>query len=70
MGDDNGNGIVFGAGFFVGLIITLMAVRGFLRFIDPPMAVEIEQNKAIEAGVGRWTIDQKTGSKKFVYGVQ
>lgn len=27
-----------------------------------------EQQKAIEAGVARWTIDEKTGLKEFHYG--
>jgi hypothetical protein len=28
-----------------------------------------EHAKAIEAGVGRWVVDAKTGEKAFVYGV-
>lgn len=27
-----------------------------------------EQKKAVEAGVGRWVVDEKTGDRRFEYG--
>lgn len=32
------------------------------------IGIGTEQRKAIEAGVGRWTIESKTGKKQFEYG--
>lgn len=31
-------------------------------------AKEMEESKAIKAGVGRWEIDPATGKKSFIYG--
>lgn len=34
------------------------------------MATDFQRHLAIEAGVGRWTIDENTGDSLFVYGVK
>lgn len=54
----------FLAGWFVGVITFIVFAENAPNI--PP--VKREREKAIEAGVGRWTIDEKTGDRKFVYG--
>jgi hypothetical protein len=73
-GRDLGNAIagfykaIFGLMLGGGLVVALAV--GFIVFAitSSGTSLDDERNKAIEAGVGRWVIDSKTGDRKFVYG--
>lgn len=60
-------------GFFLGLVTGVMVMMLFGVFVIGPdmahTAIRKEQQKAIEADVGRWEIDPRTGAKEFRYGV-
>lgn len=38
--------------------------------VGSAVATNQERQKAIEAGVGRWVVDARTGERQFVYGVE
>ena len=54
------------------IMVTLAILLGITATVLPIVAhyeaVAEERKKAIDAGVGRWVIDAKTGEKEFVYG--
>lgn len=47
------------------LVVVLLALGSASGFT---LARRLEQNKAIEAGVGRWVIDENTAAVSFEYG--
>lgn len=51
------------SGFIFGLILGLM-----LGIYGAQDARQFEQQRAIEAGVGKWVIDAQTGERRFEYG--
>lgn len=52
------------------VVVALLHFAGFLNGYrsGERIGVEREQQKAVEAGVGRWTIDPVSGEKTFEYG--
>ena len=54
----------------LGVLIVLLVCSGALNGHDAGFkaGARAEQQKAIAAGVGRWTVDQETGERRFVYG--
>lgn len=56
------------AAFFV---LAVLAVVSIVPFVIGSLAAESdEQQKAIQAKVGRWVLDGETGRKAFVYGCE
>ena len=53
-------------------IVMWLALAGALFFIGVgtglSLATGIEQQKAIDASVGHWSIDAESGEREFVYG--
>ena len=49
------------------------ALLAFIAFVGfacgGGCGMRLARNEAIEAGVGQWVIDAKTGERSFVYGV-
>ncbi len=66
--EDVGNAFV--GGFILGGMVgmALMILAGI--FLATPAAISHEQQKAVDAGVGRWKVDAKTGDREFHYGTQ
>lgn len=50
------------------LFVILVAVHICGMYSGYAIATKQEQDKAVNAHVGRWTIDRKTGIPKFEYG--
>lgn len=48
------------------ILVVVLLVCGFSGGFT--LARRLEQNKAIEAGVGRWVIDENTAAVSFEYG--
>ena len=51
---------------FIGVVALIIACWLLIRGYDAGTGAERE--KAIAAGVGRWTVDAKTGERTFLYG--
>ena len=56
------------AAFFVLAVLTVVSIVPFV--IGSLAAESDEQQKAIQAKVGRWVLDGETGRKVFVYGCE
>lgn len=56
--------------FNVVLVIMAMLIATGCYFGGRDRATRDCQQEAIKAGVGRWSIDEETGERKFVYGVR
>ena len=53
---------------FFWVSVTMASVFSFL--IGVGCGKDYERQKAIEANVGQWTVEEKTGKVEFVYGVK
>jgi hypothetical protein len=55
---------------FVGVILCLAGCGGCIQGNDMGFkyGVATERQKAVDAGVGRWVVDETTGATTFVYG--
>ena len=58
---------MFSSGLALGFILSGIFFM-VITFIVTNRVVDDERRKAIEAGVGRWIVDHKTGDRTFKYG--
>ena len=68
MSDRDEAGCVMAGLFFAGIMLGIV-VEWAMAGSTAQIRLEQERAKAIEAKVGRWVIDERTGNKQFVYGV-
>lgn len=57
----------FWGGMFIGFTITSIAMVLLMAFIIIPSARNYQIEKAVEAGVGEYTVNSKTGETTFRY---
>ena len=51
------------------MLVIFVAAMLVVSFLACDWGRSIERERAVQAGVGRWTTDPKTGDTTFVYGV-
>jgi hypothetical protein len=57
----------FAGGMFIGFTLTSILMVLIMAFVIVPSARSYQMNEAIEAGVGEYTVNSKTGETTFRY---